>query len=333
MILQNSFNSLRLTTRAPANSAPAIHQISHSVRYCRTEFLSAVSLIDRHTSPSLSLECYTARDCMRFTKPLKYVLSRLRPRPPLLDSRPLSFIERRTVKRKIAELSPWFHNMNLAKAIWTNPEVNGPGPDYPAWRWHLVQPLIGDVSGKRCLDIGCSSGFFSLKMKQLGAASVLGVDQGEQVRAIEQARYAASCVAVEVDFRTLSVYELVSLKDSFDLVLFMGVFYHLRHPLLALEAIRHVCRGRIVLQTITTPHEMNGQTTLPASQTDSGLREPISVQGPLLRFIPGALDGDVSCWFVPNVEAVAAMLTSCGFTLEKAVYPTAHEIIISAKAS
>src|SRR4051812_23158565 len=97
--------------------------------------------------------------------------------------------------------------------------------------------------GKSCLDIGCSSGFFSLKLKELGAAYVLGVDSGEQPQAIKQAQFAAATLGLDVDFRILSAYDLAALGTTFDVVLFMGVFYHLRHPLVALEAAHAVCGG------------------------------------------------------------------------------------------
>jgi predicted rRNA methylase YqxC with S4 and FtsJ domains len=69
--------------------------------------------------------------------------------------------------------------MNLSDGLWTNPDYKGAGPDYPAWRWKFVEPMLPDVRGKRCLDIGCSSGFFSLKLKEIGANYVLGIDHGE----------------------------------------------------------------------------------------------------------------------------------------------------------
>src|SRR5947207_3303763 len=183
----------------------------------------------------------------RWRTAARKIASKLRRRPPMLGSaRRLGLLESRNLRQKIKELGPWFHNMNIANGIWTHLESGGPGPDYPAWRWNVIQPLVPEISGKTCLDIGCSSGFFSLKMKELGALDVLGIDQGEQIRALEQARFAAATTNLQVDFRALSVYDAQQLGRTFDLVLFLGVFYHLRHPLLALEAIRKVCTGTLL---------------------------------------------------------------------------------------
>ena len=52
---------------------------------------------------------------------------------------------------------------------------------------------------------------------------------------------------------------------------------------------------------------------------------------PSVRFVEGNLDGDSSCWFVPSPEAVLAMLRSCGFSPEKIIFPTKHEMLVSAR--
>jgi tRNA (mo5U34)-methyltransferase len=225
--------------------------------------------------------------------------------------------------------------MNIAADVWTNPEWKGAGPDYAAWRWELVAPLLPDVQNKKCLDVGCSSGFFSLKLKELGARVVLGVDQGEQRRAIEQARFAAETLRLDVSFQELSVYDVGTLDQDFDVVLFLGVFYHLRHPLLALEQLRRVCSGQLLLQTITTPHSVGPYQDCPGEQiVDTDMRSPLLNEPdfPLLRFVQGALDGDPSCWFVPSPNAVLAMLRSCGFEPERMIFPTPNEMIVSARA-
>ena len=267
----------------------------------------------------------------RFARRIKSVV---RPRPPLLESQPrVGRKERAAIRTKIKQLGPWFHNMNLVHGVWTHPESVGAGPDYPGWRWQAIKPLMPDVRDKLCLDLGCSSGFFSLKMKELGARYVLGVDQGEQVQAIEQARFAAVASGLEVEFRSMSAYDVGQLNQQYDVVLFLGVFYHLRHPMLALDSIRKVCRGTLLMQTITTPHALAGRQPCPlSSNADTGLRSPNlnKPDFPLMRFVEGGLDGDTSCWFVPSAEAVLALLRSSGFKPQEMILPTEHEVLISA---
>ena len=243
----------------------------------------------------------------------------------------------RATRHKLIEqveaLGPWFHNYEIADGVWTNPEGGGPGVDYPAWRWGTMTGLMPDVKGKKCLDVGCSSGFFSLKLKELGAATVVGVDDGEQPKAIEQARFAASQMGFDIRFEKLSIYELDKLKDSFDVVLCLGVFYHLRHPMLALEQLRAVCRGSLILQTVTTKHEKKASEFKPETLANLDLRSPVldQVNFPTIRFIEGDIRGDTTCWFLPNVEAVLAMLRSSGFSIEEAVFPD-HTIFVRARA-
>ena len=237
--------------------------------------------------------------------------------------------EAQRVRQRVVELAPWFHNYEIAKDIWTNAEGASPGPDYPARRWAQIKPWFDDVAGKDCLDVGCSSGFFSLKATEMGAASVLGVDSGEQIRAIEQAKFAAETLMLQGDFQTVSVYDLPQLGRTFDVVFFMGVLYHLRHPLLALEALRKVCGGTLILQTITTPS--SGRVAeVPGVSKDVQLNSPQMADSrfPSAQFIEGGLAGDGSCWFVPNVEGVAAMLRSCGFKPGEFIFPNGQEVFV-----
>ena len=191
-----------------------------------------------------------------------------------------------------------------------------------------MAPWFTDVSGKTVLDVGCSSGFFSLKAAELGA-SVLGIDNGEQDRALEQARFAQDALNLRADFQNVSVYDTPSLDRAFDMVLFMGVFYHLRHPLLALEALRKVCRGTLIFQTNTTPSRQRVDE-LPGVSRDVQLNSPemLDSRYPAMKFVEGGLGGDGSCWFIPNVEAVAAVLRSCGFVPKDFVFPDAREVLV-----
>jgi 2-polyprenyl-3-methyl-5-hydroxy-6-metoxy-1,4-benzoquinol methylase len=197
-------------------------------------------------------------------------------------------------------------------------------------RHQPAQPLFANLAGKSCLDVGCSSGFFSLKAKELGSTRVLGVDSGEQVGAIDQARFASRVLDLPVTFETISAYDLSRFEERFDVVLFLGVFYHLRHPLVALEAIRSVCTGSLIFQTITTPNRMKLRELDPQSTVNVGLNSKVMQDDrfPSLRFVEGQIAGDSSCWFVPNVQAVAAMLRTCGFEPEEFIFPDEQEVIV-----
>src|SRR5437588_7376526 len=135
------------------------------------------------------------------------------------------------IQRQVRDLGQWFHNLDLASVRTAPDHFLG---DYPEMKWRqFSHALPNDLTGKTVLDIGCNAGFYSIEMKRRGAERVLGIDSDEGYLA--QARFAAQMSGVEIELRRLSVYDVAQLRERFDVVLFMGVLYHLRHPLLALD--------------------------------------------------------------------------------------------------
>src|SRR5215203_5687339 len=151
------------------------------------------------------------------------------------------------IERQVNELGAWFHNLNL-KGVETAP--NHFLGDYPTAKWNTFKHAIPeDLTDKSVLDIGCNAGFYSLEMKKRGAARVVAIDSDEKY--LNQARFAASVHRADIEFRNMSVYEVPQLKERFDLVIFMGVLYHLRHPLLALDLLyEHVCKDLLLFQSM-----------------------------------------------------------------------------------
>jgi tRNA (mo5U34)-methyltransferase len=151
------------------------------------------------------------------------------------------------MQQRIQQLGTWFHNIDLC-GIKTAPDhFLG---DYPALKWRqFAHALPPDLHGKTVLDIGCNGGFYAIEMKRRGADRVVGIDTDPIYLA--QARFAAEVCNVDIELQQLSVYDVARLGETFDLVLFMGVFYHLRHPLLALDLIhQHVARHLFVFQSM-----------------------------------------------------------------------------------
>src|SRR5829696_7476743 len=143
------------------------------------------------------------------------------------------------IRQQVEELGDWFHNLDLAGVRTAPDHFLG---DYPRIKWQRFSSSIPeDLSGKSVLDIGCNAGFYSIEMKRRGADRVVAVDFDEQYLA--QAKFAAEVLEVDIEFQKLSVYDVAKLGEKFDVVIFMGVLYHLRHPLLALDLIRkHVAK-------------------------------------------------------------------------------------------
>jgi tRNA (mo5U34)-methyltransferase len=212
------------------------------------------------------------------------------------------------IQRRIETLGPWFHNLDL-NGVPTAPEhFLG---DYPNVKWQRFAPAVPqDLTGKTVLDIGCNAGFYSIEMKRRGAARVVGVDSDEEYLA--QARFAAEIKGLDIEFRRMSVYDVGVLGESFDLVLFLGVLYHLRHPLLALDLIReHVARDLLLFQSMQRGSE---DIKALAQDHDFWTTDIFDASGyPKLHFIEHKYANDWTNWWVPNRACAEAMLRSAGF--------------------
>src|SRR5215211_1395105 len=147
------------------------------------------------------------------------------------------------IRTRVQELGPWFHNLDL-KGVSTAP-AHFLG-DYPAVKWRKFSDSIpSDLTGRTVLDIGCNAGFYSIEMKRRGAERVVGIDSDE--RYLAQAHFAAQVLGVEIEFQKMSVFDVARLGEKFDIVFFMGVLYHLRHPLLALDLLHENVVGDVLI--------------------------------------------------------------------------------------
>ena len=208
------------------------------------------------------------------------------------------------------ELAPWFHNMNL-KGVWTAPgHFLG---DYPAVKWRaFANALPLDLSGKTVLDIGCNAGFYAMEMKRRGAARVVGIDSDE--RYLAQARFAADVEGLDIEWRHLSAYDVAALAERFDIVLFIGVFYHLRHPLLALDLIHaHAARDILVFQSMQRGSRQSHRADDDYDFWDFDIFD--APDYPKLHFIEHSYASDPTNWWTPNRACTEAMLRSAGFDI------------------
>ena len=216
--------------------------------------------------------------------------------------------DRHAIQSRVEQLGPWFHNIDL-RGVQTAPDhFLGNYPD-EHWR-QFAHALPVDLSGRTVLDIGCNGGFFAIKMKQRGAARVVGIDSDE--RYLAQARLAAEISGVEIEFRHMTVYEVGALRERFDLVLFMGVLYHLRHPLLALDLLHeHVAGDTLVFQSMLRGSDQAGRLAgdYPFAEREVFMRDDF----PRLHFVEQRFAGDPTNWWIPNRACAEAMLRSAGF--------------------
>ena len=231
-------------------------------------------------------------------------------------ARKLRPVEADDLRERIEALAPWFHNINLG-GVWTAPDhFLG---DYPGAKFKRFAPhLPKDLSGKSVLDIGCNAGFYSIEMKRRGASRVLGIDSDE--RYLAQARLATEVLGYDddVEFARLDVYDVGALGEKFDLVIFMGVLYHLRHPLLALDLIReHAARDMLLFQSM----QRGSKLVLEMEDDYEFTEEAIFFESsfPKLHFVEREYSHDWTNWWVPNRACTEAMLRSAGFSIDKRI--------------
>ncbi len=214
------------------------------------------------------------------------------------------------IQSEVQQLGQWFHNIQLGGIMTAPDHFLG---DYPNQKWrHFAHAIPEDLTGKTVLDVGCNAGFYSIEMKRRGASRVLGIDHDE--RYLAQARLACKVSGVDIEFLEMSVYDVANLHEKFDLVLFLGVLYHLRHPLFALDLLHdHVVSDLMVMQTM-----LRGSTAVHRPEEDYPFEETAMFHDPAfpkMYFIENSYSHDPTNWWIPNKACVEAMLRSSGFSI------------------
>jgi tRNA (mo5U34)-methyltransferase len=199
------------------------------------------------------------------------------------------------LKEEIKKIN-WFHKINLGNGIIT------PGIDYSPTKLNQIQ-MDQDLTGKTVLDIGAWDGFFSFEAERRGAKKVLAIDGYIWKGAKDGFDLAKKALGSKVEEKIMDVMDISPKSIGiFDCVLFLGVFYHLCHPLLALEKIASVTKNQLILET-------HG--------------ELIGGKRPMMVFYPGKeMNKDVTNWWGPNPSAIMSMLNHVGFKKTKCVYTT-----------
>ncbi len=215
------------------------------------------------------------------------------------------------LEQQVRQLGDWFHNIDLLGVRTAPAHFLG---DFPNVKWKHIAPAIPqDLSGAEVLDIGCNGGFYSLEMKRRGARRVLGIDVDD--RYLSQARFAAKTLDLEIELEKRSVYDVENIIGQFDFVLFMGVFYHLRYPLFALDQVVKKVRpeGRLIFQSM-----LRGSDEVKSWQDDYLFWETKMFSDPAypaMYFVERSYANDQTNWWIPNRAAAEAVLRSSGLEI------------------
>lgn len=215
------------------------------------------------------------------------------------------------IHQEIAALGPWFHNLHLPSGVQTAPDhFLG---DFPAFKWQQLAPhLPQDLQGWRVLDIGCNAGYYTFELAKRGG-QVSGIDVDPLY--LRQAAWAAEQLGLadRVTFRQMQVYDLAHEEGDYDLVLFMGVFYHLRYPMLGLDIVTQKTKRLLVFQSLTMPgEEIYTETSGLQLEDRAVMQEP---GWPKLAFLEHDFANDHTNWWAPNRAGVEALLRSSGMRI------------------
>jgi tRNA (mo5U34)-methyltransferase len=210
------------------------------------------------------------------------------------------------IARRLATVPHWYHRIEVAPGVVT-PGIN----DSPAALRAVGLP--DDLLGKRVLDIGTRDGFFAFECERRGA-EVVAVD----VAPIEHTGFAvaAELLGSKVQYRQRTIWDLSRAQDGeFDVVLCLGLLYHLRDPLAALDLLRSLCRGTLFLETaVLAPGAapaLNGIGAWSATMAEFD-------STPLMQFLPGNVaNNDPSNFWLPNRACLKAMLEESNFVVDR----------------
>jgi tRNA (mo5U34)-methyltransferase len=195
-----------------------------------------------------------------------------------------------SLRERVEQLG-WHHQIDLGDGIVT------PGADKSAEKLEALR--LPPLEGKTVLDVGAWDGYFSFAAERLGASRVLATDSfawgGASWGSMDSFNLARDALGSHVEDRYIDVMDLSPEEiGTFDVVLFLGVLYHLRHPMLALERVASVTGELLVIETLV---------------------DLTFTRRPAAAFYPGAyMNGDDTNWWGPNTAAVKAMLSEVGFT-------------------
>jgi tRNA (mo5U34)-methyltransferase len=213
-------------------------------------------------------------------------------------------------KQQLVAGREWFHSIDVGDGIVTPGGVN---PEYQQFLLKMFR-LPADMKGLRVLDIGTMDGFFAFECERRGA-EVVAIDLlPEDARGFMDAK---QMLESRVQFHQMSVYQLdeAVLGGQFDFVLFLGVYYHLRHLFVALDNLWKITRGEMRVETHVIDHHFLLED---GSAVELASIDPRLVQVPIYRFYRfNELNKiDYSNWFGGNVAAVLDSLSSAGFIPE-----------------
>lgn len=212
------------------------------------------------------------------------------------------------IRAGVMALEPWFHQIDLGHGVLTKSRPAATEPlDHPAGTWQIIKRCLPeDLEGKSVLDVGCNAGFYAIEAKRRNAGRVVGIDS--QRLHIRQARFAARVLGLDLQYERMSVYDLTEQRvGKFDVTLALGLIYHCKHIVLALEKLFQVTSDLLILESEVLYPAPSFESYAPALGIGRRLHALAYVEND-----PSPREA-VYNWFIPGVDGLKAMLADVGF--------------------
>ena len=217
---------------------------------------------------------------------------------------------RAEVEKQVRALGWWYQHFELPSGVFTG---IGKDPAYrPETRWKLLEPYVPqDLSGQTVLDVGGNAGFFSIQMKLRGAKRCVLVEP--YVEFVRQAEYVAGEFDVKLEIVNDDVHTYcLTTEERFDYVIFLGLFYHLKYPVLVLDRLAEMTKRRIFFHSHVVGKEgstYDDRANYARGTDDALIDDPVF---PRMMFIEKLYNSDPTNWWIPNHTALEPLLRSAG---------------------
>ena len=211
------------------------------------------------------------------------------------------------LQKRVAEIPFWYHHIELPGGIVTPGTLPLSAESYK---------IPEDLTGKRVLDVGAWDGYWTFEALRRGASEVLAIDDFSDIdnyltthRDQHWVTFDLCCEAFgytdeQCSRREMSLYDVSpETVGTFDIVLFLGVLYHQRYPLLAPDKMLTVCSDEIYVEAAILD---NGSVRKPGGY--------YSGEQQVMEFYPGTEYGEnPTNWWVPTLQCMGSMLVAAGF--------------------
>lgn len=217
-------------------------------------------------------------------------------------------IKKENLQKKVDSFPFWYHRIELPFGIVT-----------PGWSPINKEAYLvpGDLTGKRILDVGAWDGFWTFEALKRGAQQVVAIDDFSDFMGSDPSIRKAwetfdlckeafgysdeQCQRIDMSVYDVSKEQL----GLFDIVFFFGTFYHLRHPLLALDKLAPLCTGEIYVESAVLDHYSPYNGGLGCGFKDGQI---------LMEFYPEKQYGsNITNWWVPTLDCLGLLVKSSGF--------------------